>query len=184
MLAMASTPAPAAWLDQTVPAAWNHARMAVPRAPEESGNDDWRCRRSERPPETSADRAVARAGWRLFREFQGGWGVRVVWGLVTYDGMCRPMAYQAFVFVGDTFAGTLSPVPMASRSDGSLTSVSLTAAPPAGGPAVLAGAFVRYTENDPLCCPSRTTHIRYRIDGKGRGVVVVPAALDTVPTAR
>jgi hypothetical protein len=41
-------------------------------------------------------------------------------GTAGYDGMCRPRQYQDFVFVGSVFAGTLSPQPMDSRTDGAL----------------------------------------------------------------
>ena len=182
-IAMAPLPARAGWLDEAAPAGWNQAGAGVPRAPAEEGNDDPRCRRAERPPETPADRAVARAGWKLFREYQAGWGAKVVWGVVTYDGMCRPMAYQAFVFVGDAFAGTLSPSPMRSRTDGALTAVTLVASTAGRGDAVVA-TFARYADADPLCCPSRTTHVRYRVAGAGRAAAVVPTAVDTLPAAR
>ena len=180
----AAAPARGAWLDESAPAAWNKPGKAVPRAPGEQGNDDPRCREGERPAETSEDRAVSRAGWKLFRDYQAGWGVKVIWGLVTYDGMCRPMAYQAFAFLDGRFAGTLSPAPMASRTDGSLSSVSLTAAPGAPGTAALVGTFTRYAAGDPLCCPSRLTHVRYRFDGRDRALRLVPMALDTTPTSR
>ena len=41
------------------------------------------------------------------------------------DGMCRPLGYQFFLFVGDDFAGTLSPAPMDSRTDGGLSDLQL-----------------------------------------------------------
>jgi hypothetical protein len=148
------------------------------------GTDDPRCRAAERRPETAADRAVARAGWKLFREYQGGWGVTLVWGLAAYDGMCRPALYQVFAFVGGRFAGTLAPAPMVSRTEGSLTAVTLAAAP-AGAPAEpIAATFNRYAESDPLCCPSRTTRVRYRVEGRGAGTRIAPGAAETQPTAR
>jgi len=173
----------AAWLDEPSPAPWNQPRMAVRRAPVETGNEDPRCRQLERRPETPEDRAVTRAGWRLFRDYQAGWGAKVIWALVAHDGMCRPMAYQAFVFLGGRFAGTASPAPMASRTDGSLTAVHLMG-PPVQGGSFLSATFLRYTDQDPLCCPSRTTTVRYRVEQRDGAPVLAPAGLDTLPVSR
>ena len=66
---------------------------------------DTRCTDQARPAETDEDRAVERAGWTLFASYSAGWGVRIVRGLAGYDGMCRPMEYQGFVFVDGKLAG-------------------------------------------------------------------------------
>jgi hypothetical protein len=128
--------------------------------PEESHADILsRCRIT--PPATSAaERAVATAGWipflpgghRTVRE-----DAEVVGGMSGADGMCRPVAYNLFVFVRGTFAGTLSPVPMMSREDGSSGAVTLT-------PGGLDVEFARYQSSDPLCCPSGRVQVAYRID--------------------
>src|SRR5262245_16058676 len=76
--------ASAAWLDAEAPAEWNQRGSAVPTAPAVQGNDDPRCRQSERPAETREDRAVTAKGWRLFHEYAGGWGLKVVWALSGY----------------------------------------------------------------------------------------------------
>jgi len=34
--------------------------------------------------------------------------------------------------------------------------------------------FARYTEKDPLCCPSSRSTVRFRIDRTNAGAVVVP----------
>src|SRR5262249_54568245 len=161
----------AAWLDADPPPRW-HARVPiVPSAPRIDGNDDPRCRQSERPAETAEDKQVTAKGWRLFNEYQGGWNVKVIWALSSYDGMCRPWGYQVFVFVRGAFAGTLSPDAMNSRTDASLSSVQLAA--PTVACDLLIATFQRYGESDPLCCPSRRTLVRYRIDpatgAPGRG---------------
>jgi LppP/LprE lipoprotein len=175
----AAVGAEAAWLDESPPPQWNHAGGTVPRAPALNGNDDPRCRRSERPAETPEDHAVVQAGWRLFRDYQAGWRMKLVWGLVSYDGMCRPIGYQVFVFIDRRFAGTIAPAPMSSRTDGSATSVMLVGSPDDANLDALSVTFARYTDNDPLCCPSRNTLVRYRLARQGNERVLVPALADT-----
>jgi LppP/LprE lipoprotein len=172
----------AAWLDASAPAPWNQAGTAVPSAPSVQGNDDPRCRESERPAETPEDRSVAAKGWRLFHDYQGGWGLKVIWALSGYDGMCRPWGYQVFVFVRGVFAGTLSPHPMDARTDASLFSVQLLSR--VAGPDPLVATFERYAESDPLCCPSRRTLVRYRIDQSGRAPLLMPVSARTSTTER
>ncbi len=81
--------------------------------------------------------------------------------------MCRPTAYNLFVFVGGRFAGVLSPMPMTSRLDSSSGVVRL----PLPG---ITAEFVRFTSTDPLCCPSSRVTVRYRIDRTAAGPVVAP----------
>ena len=83
------------------------------------------------------------AGCRFFR-----WTVesaratsRFLAGMADADGMCRPLGYQLFVFVGGSFAGTLSPLPMDSRADQSS----------GGWPApddIVSADFSRFTSSD------------------------------------
>jgi LppP/LprE lipoprotein len=169
----------AAWLDADAPARWHARAPVVPPAPHVQGNDDPRCRETERPAETAEDRQVTAKGWRLFHDYQGGWNVKVIWALSGYDGMCRAWGYQAFVFVGSAFAGTLSPDAMNARTDASLFSVQLTAPRVAGD--LLVATFQRYADSDPLCCPSRRTLVRYRIDHVQGAPVIVPVAAATSP---
>ena len=75
-----------------------------------------------------------------------------------YDGMCRPRAYQVFVFLHGVFAGTLSPGPMDSRTEGALSRVRLQ-----DGRRLVAD-YLRYTPSDPLCCASRATAVVFEID--------------------
>jgi hypothetical protein len=88
--------------------------------------------------------------------------------------MCRPVSYNAFVFVGNKFAGTLSPAPMMSRTDGASGPVQVE--PPA-----INVEFSRYTSADPLCCPSSRMTVRYRIDRTAAGPVVVPVSAKRAP---
>jgi hypothetical protein len=159
------------WLDAPL-AGWNQAGQAVPPAP--PGNvalADPRCLQFNRPPQTAEDQAVAAAGWTLYAPYTGGWGAVVVAGLADYDGMCRPVGYQYFAFVDGAFAGTLSPVPMAARTDGAAQDVRLDAA------GALTATFARYAPADPLCCPSLpAVLVRYRVAHTPNGPVLLPEA--------
>jgi hypothetical protein len=120
--------------------------------------------------DTAAQRALADSGWvpylHVDRQIVEG-EVEILAGLTGADGMCRPTGFNVFVFVAGRFAGTLSPVPMTSRLDGSIGPVRLA---PDG---TIAADFARYGSDDPLCCPSSHVAIRYAID-RTRQPVVVP----------
>lgn len=145
------------WLDTPDPAPWNQPGAAIPPAPTVDGNPDPRCRAGARPAERDEDRRVRAAGWDLVGPYQAGWEMVVIQATAAYDGMCRPWAYQAFVFVRGAFAGTLSPEPMGSRTDGALSRVFLQEGPR------LAAEYWRYAPDDPLCCPSRTTVVTFEV---------------------
>jgi heat shock protein HslJ len=163
----------ASWLDAAKPASWNKAGLSVPAAPTVQDNVDIRCRELARPPESAEDIRVKERGWDLVGAFHGGWQVVVIRGTAGYDGMCRPRQYQDFVFLRGTFAGTLSPQPMDSRSDGAIARVTLQ------GPTRLTAEYDRYGPADPLCCPSRTTSVVFDIASDGP--IVRPVS--TAPTA-
>jgi heat shock protein HslJ len=148
----------ASWLNAGPPASWNTAGMAIPEAPKASGPIDAKCRGLRRPAELDEDRSIGGRGWDLVGAYQGGWQMRVIRGTAAYDGMCRPRQYQDFVFVRGAFAGTLSPQPMDSRTDGALGRVSLQSGR-------LTADYVRYASDDPLCCPSRTTTVVFEVSG-------------------
>lgn len=144
--------------------------MSVPAAPPtDFGGNDAFCAGQGRPAETPEDNALVSAGWSLFGSYQSGWGVRIVGARVGLDGMCRPEDYQYFVFVSGRFAGTVSPLTMGSRLDGS-------AAPPmlSLGGTEIDVSFARYAATDPLCCPSASTAVTYHIDMSGSAPLLVP----------
>jgi LppP/LprE lipoprotein len=145
------------WLDETKPGGWNNAGAPIPAAPKIQGTSDPRCREAARPPQLEEDKRVREQGWDLVGAYQGGWGMLVIRATAGYDGMCRPRQYQDFVFVRNVFAGTLSPQPMDSRTDGALEHVSLQSA------GRLTAEYARYTDKDALCCPSRTTLVVFEI---------------------
>jgi hypothetical protein len=157
----------ASWLDGDL-ASWNAPGMAVPEAAKSDVALDPRCTERERPPETDEDKALAAAGWRLFIAYQAGWGVTLIPALSSYDGMCRPMGYQYFVFVDGAFAGTIAPQPMDSRTDGAADDLNLWYKDQ------LTAEFRRYKADDPLCCPSSSTSVQYTIEQTAGGPVLNP----------
>jgi hypothetical protein len=155
------------WLDGDL-ASWNTPGMAIPAAPEIDGNLDPRCVERERPAEIEEDDALITNGWRLFLPYQRGWGVTLVSALAGYDGMCRPLGYQSFVFVDGVFAGTLSPEPMNSRTTGAATDVNLWFSDH------LSAEYLRYAPDDPLCCASGTDSVEFTIEKTPDGPTVNP----------
>jgi len=89
------------------------------------------------------------------------------------DGMCRPIQYNVFVFVGGRFAGSVSPAMMTSRLDAASGMMTLTAE-------TLTTEFLRYTDADPLCCPSSRVSAQYRIDRSGQTPLLVPLSASPV----
>jgi hypothetical protein len=162
------------WLDQKPAGTWNVIGAAVPDAPPPSypSNITANYIQGARPPETPEDQAVVAAGWNLVGGFKGGWGMRLVAATSDYDGMGRPWGYQEFVFVGGVFAGTLSPDPMYSRSDGALISEFILA-----GDRVEA-TFNRYAPSDTACCPSSQTSVIYSVSRSDDGPLVAPVEID------
>jgi heat shock protein HslJ len=160
------------WLDNPKPAGWNMPGQIVPSAPK-PGAVDARCRASVRPVQLAEDKQVRDRGWDLIGAFQGGWQTVVIRAAAAYDGMCRPRQYQDFVFVRGIFAGTLSPQPMDSRTDGAIGQVGLSGTQ-------LTAEYTRYAPADALCCPSRMTSVIFDIVGDKP--VVRPASASTSNT--
>jgi hypothetical protein len=167
---------PASWLDRPL-ANWNKEGESVPSAPagdEPTESVISRCKVT--PPRlTMAERAVESAGWIPFWNFDQQLvreDLEIVGGMRGADGMCRPVAYNLFVFVRGQFAGRLSPTPMVSRLDSSSGVVRMSLP-------VVTTEFVRYSSNDPLCCPSSRVTVRYRIEDRTAGPVVVPVEIRT-----
>ncbi len=177
LLAAHGAQADGIWLDNgLVP--WNTPGMAVPSAPPTIQVINPECDPLARPVELADDQQVVAAGWKLVGAYQGGWGVNLIIGTSGYDGMCRPLQYQDFVFVNGVFAGTLSPVLMDSRTDGALGQAQLLI----GGTGI-AAEFLRYNDSDPLCCPSRRSSVSYTIDDSQGAPVVTATDVSTSPLA-
>ena len=161
----------ASWLDAPTPASWNEPGQSIPAAPPFERDIDPRCREQARPAELEEDRRVRDQGWYLEGAYQGGWEILVIRGTAGYEGMCRPWQFQAFVFVRGVFAGTLSPEPMDSRTDGAVSQASVQ------GNDRLTAEYVRHTADDPACCPSRTTRVVFEV--AGAGPVLQPVSAST-----
>lgn len=162
----------ATWLDNSKPFNWNaNAFVRTPLiAAKVPGAVDARCRDGARPAQLAEDKEVLERGWDLVGPYQGGWNVVIIRGTAGYDGMCRPLKYQDFVFVRGVFAGTLSPQLMDSRTDGALTRVSLESA------TRLTAEYARYAAADALCCPSRTTSVIFEVASERPAVRPVSAS--------
>lgn len=154
------------WIDGNR-TSWNQAGMAIPAAPAAT-EPFGPCGEFVRPPETPEDAQLAAAGWRLDAGYESGWGIRVVHAAQSFDANCRPMDYQGFVFVDGVFAGTISPQPMLSRTDGAAVDVYLAQADH------ITVVYTRYGPNDPLCCPARTDYVNFAMQRAADGPVAVP----------
>src|SRR5690606_26859534 len=168
--------AKASWLDEARPQSWNEPDQQIPAAPRIETAPDPRCRRSARAPQLDEDRQIRDRGWELVGPFQGGWDVLIIQGTASYDGMCRPLQYQSFVFVRGAFACTLAPEPMNSRSDGALGRTTLQSQ------TQLTAEYSRYDESDALCCPSRRTVVTFEISANP--AIVRPNSTSTSPTTQ
>ncbi len=162
------------WLDSPLNN-WNQSANSIPSAPPTEGESaiTTRCSNQIRSPETPEDQQIIEAGWTLYGPYQLFSGVALVSAMSDVDGMCRPLGYQEFVFVNGEFAGTLSPQPMDSRTDASLKNTYLYSA------SHIRAEFARYRERDPLCCPSQTSVVTYRIEKENGLPVVVPVEVVT-----
>jgi LppP/LprE lipoprotein len=168
-------PLPGAWLDAQTRPNWNALGSAVPKAAAVEGGPlaDGPCAEQILPPTGREDRTVADAGWSVVSEPQTRGDLVVVTAATSADGMCRPLGLQGFVFVEGKFAGTLSPHPMDSRTDGILGRVQLFES-------TLRADFRRYAATDPLCCPSRTSTVAYKLENGPAGALLVPGGVETV----
>jgi hypothetical protein len=171
------------WMDGERLENWNKKGDAIPAAPKEemtpimaasnmraASISTGPCSEQLRKPFGPEDKAVMEAGWGLFGSLQIHSGIAVMAGASGADGMCRPLHVQYFVFADGHFIGTLSPQPMQPRSDGMLLGVNLYGQ-------TLRATYQRYSEKDPLCCPSRESQVLFKVDGK----LAVPESVQTHP---
>jgi hypothetical protein len=149
--------------------------MAIPAAPKGQKNADPRCRESMREPASEVDRQVRARGWDLVGRATEREGITVIVGTSDYDGMCRPRQYQEFVFARGIFAGTLSPHPMDSRTDGALGRVTIP------NDRRVQAEYSRYGAADPLCCPSRITTVVFEVEQEPPSLK--PVSASTASTA-
>ena len=167
------------WLDDPS-VNWNTAGLTIPKAPPLNPLEDPRCIEQLRPADSDAGRMVEAAGWKLYIGDLADGNVRIVRGLAGFDGMCRPMEYQAFAFTTSTppqFVGTLSPTTMGSRTDGALIQIELV------NLERVVGRYARYTDRDALCCPSAVSTVTFRVMASGTQPVLSRVSTTTEPTS-
>jgi hypothetical protein len=169
--------APVSWLDRPL-FNWNKPGAPLPTAPATSESSTAIIERCQLNPRqtTPSERAVAAAGWIPYLHFDRQLlqdDIEIIDGMVAADGMCRPVTFNAFVFVGGRFAGTLSPEAMVSRLDGSVGAIRIISSD------VITAEFARYRATDPLCCPSSRVMVDYRVHRTGPSVVVTPTEVRT-----
>lgn len=159
------------WLDARPPLSnWNAKLTSIPHAtiiPSAPAMDP-SCAETQRSGHSAEDKALTAAGWKLFGEQQQFEDVSLVMALSSADGMCRPLGYQGFVFVGGKLAGTIAPKPMDSRTDGAASPIHLTST------SRLTVGFSRYEPSDALCCPSHRQIVTYTIERTGPRPLLVP----------
>jgi hypothetical protein len=165
----------ASWLDRPA-AGWNQPGAPIPRpgtAPEHRDALASRCK-IDLHGSTPVERALAAAGWipmphvsrALVKD-----DVEIVDGVIALDAACEPIQLNAFVFVVGRFAGTLSPVLMKARTDGSAGAIRIPTRD------TITVDFARYTSTDPDCCPSSHVIVRFTIDRSQAHAVVVPVEI-------
>jgi hypothetical protein len=165
------------WLDETTN--WNEVGAELPQAPDyPDGNNLPNCDSGFRQATLPEDALVESAGWTLFGAAKVFNGTTAITAMANADGMCRPLDFQVFVFSDGEFVGTLSPILMDSRTDGSAYNVELY------GEDRISAVFNRYTPEDPLCCASGISQLFYELDTDSDSPVLVPQLpADTTSTS-
>jgi heat shock protein HslJ len=163
------------WLDDKPLPRWSERSRAILETKKISSAELTRCRNVVRPATLPVDRLLIKYNWTLVGDAQVFGSTTAVTVAQGFDGMCRPLGFQTLVFVGNLVAGTLSPGPMDSRTDGSLTNVKLLSE------MSLVADYIRYKGTDPLCCPSRINRVTFKIERDGRSWLLKPDFVTDAP---
>jgi len=156
------------WLDAKPLPNWNSRSRAILQTEKMPAGELAQCGKFVRQPTLPADKLLAKYGWTLVGPAQVYGKTTVVSWAQGFDGMCRPRGFQTLVFVGSRVAGTLSPGPMDSRTDGSLVNVKITSE------TALTAEYVRYRASDALCCPYKTEAVTFVIKPDGADFLLTP----------
>ena len=156
------------WLDDKPLPSWNSRSRAILEAEKMPASEIAQCRKFVRQPTSAADKALAKFGWTLVGPAQVYGNTTVVSWAVGFDGQCRPRKFQTLVFVGNRVAGTLSPGPMDSRTDGALVNVKMTSE------TTLTAEYARYKSTDALCCPYKIEAVTFVIKPDGANFLLTP----------
>ncbi len=162
------------WLDAP-PANWNTPGMRVPRAMSAMIRPEVynACLGHIRRAVSAVDRLIDVQGWTLIGTREARGPVTVETATLGLDDTCRPLAVQAFVFIGTQLAGTLMPTPVEGDSDGSLIRTSILAS------GEIVAEFARYQPGDIVSRPHASSVVRYRIDRTDTGPLLVPGSATT-----
>jgi hypothetical protein len=165
------------WLDRPM-TPWTSTAVPAAQAGSEAQSVlERRCGSSSLTASSAAD-ALRKAGWAPFLHFDRAIArddVEVIGGMTAAATPgCEPTMFNLFVFVGGTFAGTISPVVMGQGRDGVVGAVRVT-----GSDGVTA-EFARYTTKDTECCPSSRVRVTYRIERAGVQPTLVPVEIRTL----
>jgi hypothetical protein len=164
------------WLDTHKDWTWSDSELH--RGRREGFNP--KCDLFGRMPGTRAERLLWDNGWRLSgpsdSRSTAGLEIEIAYAYRSFDGMCRPEQFQAFVFVNENPMGTLSPDLMNSRGDDALTKVEIM-----GGGEIRA-EYARYDAGDPRCCPSRRSVARFSIATHGNRFTLKLLGVETRAT--
>lgn len=165
-IAVAAPSQDGTWLDDETN--WNTPGAAIPTAPAQDGSNLENCEQTVRKASLFEDALVEAAGWTLTGPAQIYGDTTIITGMANADGMCRPFQYQVFVFTDGEFSGTLSPLVMDSRTDGSLVDYNVYRE------GMIDATFNRYSPEDALCCASRESRIFYEVEDTAEGPVLRP----------
>lgn len=156
------------WLDLNPLPSWNERKRSILQTKRVSAAELKRCAVAVRRASLPQDFLLTRMGWTLAGAAQIFGRTAVITTAEAFDGQCRPLKFETYVFVGNRLAGTLSPGPMDSRADGSLIGVRLTTEKS------LTAQFARYRASDALCCPYKIENVTYAINPDGANFLLVP----------
>ncbi|MBK5260359.1 MAG: META domain-containing protein [Thermoanaerobaculia bacterium] len=179
-LAAVSATVSESWLDRPL-SNWNKGagalrQLPVPVPSQRDATAASRCREQGREPVSAAEKALVRRGWTLYGAPQSFGRTKVISALSGFDGTCRPLGFQAFVYWKGRYAGTLSPLPMSSGTDAALTAVRLESE------TAIAADFTRSASSDPAC-PSRPTSVFYNLK-RYNNPALTPTRATTAPPCR
>lgn len=156
------------WLDMKPLPSWNSRKRVILETKKISKAELKRCSVAVRQPSLPQDFLLTKMNWTLTGAAQVFGNTAIITTAEGFDGMCRPLKSETYVFVGNKLAGGLTPGPEDSRTDGSVINVNLYSE------SDLSAEFARYKTSDALCCPYKTERIVYKVKPDGRNFLLVP----------
>jgi hypothetical protein len=137
-----------------------------------------KCDPTNRGPLTEAERFLANAGWMFKPQVSTSSRnprrtIEIVRGFRQFDGECRALQEQAFVFVNDRLIGILSPNLMHSRSDGGLMEATVSES------GEIRARFARYSQTDALAASSRESLAVYSVTPQGNTYILKLVRVET-----